>query len=125
MIGDQVKKGINSFLYIIGTHALGEHFNPSPGFFNEHIEIIPFVRQVGLIQECTDSTDNTCPLDDLITLNTCLFIVSVGTFEITLGRNNRLLYIAALLAERIETLLKVWAFGTDRLQLFFKHPKRT
>ena len=36
-----------------------------------------------------------------------------------------LLDITALLAERIETLLKVWAFGTDRLQLFIKHPERT
>ena len=125
MIGDQVEKGIDSFLYILGTQALREHFNPPPGFLDEDPEIIPFVRQVGLIQECADSPDNTCPFNDLITLYTCLFVVRVGTFKITLGRNNRLLNLTTLLAERIETPLKVRAFGAHRLQLFFKHPERT
>ena len=124
VIGDQVEKGIDSFLYIVGAHSFGKHLNPSPGFVDENVEIIPLIRQVGLIQECTDSSDDTCPFDDPITLYACLFVVRVSTFEITLGRNNRFFYIAALLAQCIKTLLKVRAFGADRIQLFFEHPER-
>ena len=105
MIRDQVEKGIDSFFNIVGTHAFSKDVNPSPGFLDERVDIFPFVRQVGLIQKCADSSDNACPFDDLITLDACFFVIHVSAFQITLNRNNSILDVAAFLTERIQAFL--------------------